>query len=614
MARRHQVSFINARAGAWQHSVEVDEGALISDVIKAEGFKFLFPCNGLGTCGKCRVKVTSNSHVKACYAKACYDEACTINLPTPSEKLHLALSDLEAGVRLACQTKVMGPITVEFPELLDSGNILIESKVNLDLLDPIWKRVIIEAPDLLNWENILTSLHAQGLNVSDIRPDLGVLQALPQISGDHEIIAVEILGNRVIAVTSCTDLPRRYAVAVDIGTTTLAAYLADFESGNIISTASALNPQGSYGADIVSRIEFAGQSGGLAKLHTIIIEAVNGLIDELVSAAAISHDDILQINLSGNTCMTHLLLNINPVSLGKAPFEPVVKNSLTLSPVELGIKINKCGLVFILPGIGGFVGADIAAGLLACKIDREKTELFLDIGTNAEIVITGKGKILACSTAAGPAFEGARISCGMPAKPGAITDLRLTKGVPVTTTIGDSKPVGICGTGLIRIIVELLKKGIITQTGKFNDTLDDANFDIALKRYYLVRSEKNPIFISQQDIREFQLAKAAIRAGLEIMMDRLGISTSDVERLFLAGAFGTYLKPEDAIFLGLLPEIPVGRISPVGNTAGAGTVISLLGKDAVKRLDILVDKIEHVELGSDPSFTEIFTEEMFFKY
>lgn len=591
MVRRYQVLIKDPRTR--QYSIEVNEGAMIEEIIKAEGLPFPFPCNGFGTCGKCRVKIVENSIQGT-------------NPPTPSEELYLESADLKAGIRLACQTKLLGPITLEFPESPDSGNILSDGNMSLDEMDPLWKRIRIEEPAPLNWENISRAL------ACNPKPDLDLLRALPEIPEDLGEIAVEILDDRVVAITSCHNLPPRFAVAVDIGTTTLVAYLIDFESGRVTKTASAFNPQSSYGADLISRIEFASQPGGLAKLNRLIIDAINKLIDELVLTGATTHDNILQINLAGNTCMIHLLLNINPVSLGRLPFEPVFKNSMRLTPTELDLTINKSGLIYILPGIGGFVGADIAAGLLACKLSPDKYELFLDIGTNAEIVITGQGKILACSTAAGPAFEGARISCGMPAKSGAITDLHFVENEPVIATVNNCLPVGICGTGLIRIIVALLKKGVITETGKFSDEISDSNFDAMQKRYYITHGEEKAIFISQQDIREFQLAKAAIRAGLEIMMNRLEITYQKIERLYLSGAFGTYLKPEDAIFLGLLPEIPIARIIPAGNTAGIGTVTSILSKTAFAELKDVVKRIEHVELGLDSAFSEKFTEAIFF--
>jgi uncharacterized 2Fe-2S/4Fe-4S cluster protein (DUF4445 family) len=585
MPNQHQLLLVNQDL-----KILVDEGSLVGDILREENQGVDFPCNGQGTCGKCRVKVSGPT-----------------NPHTAAEKGHLNEADLAAGIRLACQARVMGPIEVELAGA-KAGSILSAGFFQLDRLDPGWERTVISKPALVSWENITKELSP------GVHPTADLLQKITRLPFNDEQLAVEIFNGRVIEINPPGEMKDKFAVAVDIGTTTVAAYLVDFKSGRVVKTASGYNPQAAFGADVVSRIGAAGTPDGLEKLHRLIIDKINDLLAELARERDISSEQILQLNLVGNSCMTHLLLKVDPSSLGKKPFEPVFKCPVEVSPAELGVKLNQAGLVNILPGIGGFVGSDITAGVLACHLKSDQTELLIDIGTNGEVVLTGKGRMLACSTAAGPAFEGTNIACGMLAQPGAITDIHFAADGDAfqLTTIGNEDVRGICGTGLVRILAELLKKGMITESGRFEDGINDPNYDPDQKRYYLAQNNFNPIYLSQADIRQFQLAKGAIRTGLELLMKRLAITPADLDTVYLAGAFGTYLNPADAIFLGLLPEVPLDRIKPVGNTAGMGAIISILSQSAMERLSSLTGTIEHIELADDPGFLDVFTESMLF--
>ena len=584
MAKQFTVTFVNQK-----YTQSYPEGTLVSTLLKEENIRVSFVCNGQGTCGKCRVKISGAT-----------------TPPTAAELKHIAAADLAAGIRLACQVRLAGPVQLELLEDTGSNNILQKGLYELTEINPLWGRINIAKPQIVSWEAIAKELPAH------CQPELTVLQEIALLPPTNQGLTVEFVGSKIIHIGSADDQRGKFAVAVDIGTTTLAAYLLDLKNGRILNTASAYNPQGSYGADVISRINYASNQDGLVKLHQLIIAEINKLIGELVSGQGITPDDIIQVNLVGNSCMMHLLLKVSPAALGHLPFEPVFKRIMTLHPAEIGLRIDHQGIVIILPGIGGFVGSDISAGVLACKLRPQQKELFIDIGTNGEVVITGQGRMLACSTAAGPAFEGATISCGMLARPGAITDLQFTgDDAIILTTIDNEAPKGICGTGLIRAMVEMLRKGFITETGRWEE-INHPNFDPEQKRFYLVKSESNPIFISQQDIRQFQLAKGAMRTGLELLLKRLGMTAGELQTVYLAGAFGTFLKPEDAVMLGLLPEVSLDRIKAVGNTAGMGAVISTLSKTAVDSLASLIHDIEHIELAEDPQFTEVFTESMLF--
>jgi len=572
-----------------EYEFEAVTETLLSDLLKSSNYFFSFPCNGQGSCGKCRIKVNG-----------------LLEPPTMAESKHLTSSEIIAGYRLACQTKVKGKIMIELPDHSAGEPIQSGGPPHWFQRNPLFQQIVIPGPTLPTWESIAAELPA-GLKPS---PDL--LRQIPGLPKGAVQFWVEIFANHVIGIHPAATSPK-FAVAVDLGTTTLAAYLIDFSNGAILKTASIYNPQGSYGTDLVSRIQFAGQPDGLKVLHDLILGTIQELVLQLTNAAGIDNQDIWQMNLAGNTCMTQLLLGVDPRSLGVIPFTPTFTDLIELAPEKLGLPMNRDGLIYILPGIGGFIGSDISAGILACNLSGDRAEMLIDIGTNGEMVLTGKGRMLACSTAAGPAFEGARISCGMMAVSGAITDLQFDNGrEPALVTINNSEPQGICGTGFIRIVVELIKREVIIDSGRFNLNLADPNFDAIQKRYYLLKRPQKSIFVSERDIREFQLAKGAIRAGIELLIRELGIVPTELSTLYLAGAFGTYLKPEDAIFLGLLPQIPLDRIRPVGNTAGMGTIISILSPVALADLTQLVRKVEHIELANIPDFTAVFAQSMLF--
>jgi uncharacterized 2Fe-2S/4Fe-4S cluster protein (DUF4445 family) len=572
------------------------EGSLLAEIIKAENLSLPFICNGQGSCGKCRVKLTGS-----------------LPVATAVELKHISAGDLADGIRLACQVRLIGPLELDLDMEMDmdktdrASNILQDGILDLDRIDPLWGRMIIPKPAVLSWEMLSKQLN------QSFTPDISALQSLASLPKDAPELLLEYFNGRVINVcVSDADRHHKMGVAVDIGTTTLAAYLVDLGQGRIVNTASCYNPQANYGADVISRIQYADRPDGLAELQRILTSAINQLIGELVCENGLSTADIIQINFSGNSCMMHLLLKVNPAQLGRVPFEPVFKETVIVDPVKLGLTIHPQGQAFILRGIGGFIGSDISAGVLACKLTPDRRELFIDIGTNGEMILCGHGSMLACSTAAGPALEGAMISCGMLAKPGAITDVVLTKDSVIITTLNNEAPIGICGSGLLRIVVEMLRQGIITESGRFATEIDHPNFNREEQRFYLVKDTPKSVFITQKDIRQLQLAKGAIRSGAEVLLKRLGMQAAELETIYLAGAFGTFLKPADAVFLGLLPEVSLERIRAVGNTAGTGTVLTLISQTALAALEERVQKIEHIELAEDPEFSDIFADAMLF--
>lgn len=563
--------------------IQASPGACLSHVLRENGIELYMPCGGRGTCGKCRVKV-----------------AGTVNPLTSMEEVKLNGEEREQGVRLACQVVVEGPVAVELPQGL-SQTILEQGEMPDTEFAPLWR---IERIDLTDASRI-----------AEIKKELQEksgpwLERWENATVQFERIDVETFDDRIIDFGGPGSISQKFGVAVDLGTTTLAAYLVDLTDGTIRATASRYNPQASYGADLITRIEYARSEAGLARLHEALVDAVNELLTELTANASVQPRQIIQVHLAGNAVMTHLFVNVSPESLGVSPYQPVFTETVRLTAMDAKMNSHPEGIVVVLPGIGGFVGSDITAGVFACEMNPDKAELFIDIGTNGEIVLAANGRMVACSTAAGPAFEGANIECGMLARSGAVVDVVWDGNTAKVSTIDNTEPKGICGTGLIRLLVELLKRGSMDVTGKLIDG-GDGFYHQEQQRFYLTPGGSG-VYLSQSDVRQLQVAKAAIRAGIEILCRELAVQPGQLERVYLAGAFGNYLRPEDAVALGLLPEIPTERIGQVGNAAGMGTVASLFTKDALIRLPQVARDIEHVELGERSEFTDFFTDAMVF--
>ena len=419
-----------------------------------------------------------------------------------------------------------------------------------------------------------------------------------------------------------------FGVSVDVGTTTVVAQLIDLNNGKTIATASQTNPQISCGDDVISRIQFAGShSDGVKHLQTIIIDCINELIVQLCQKADLAHHHIYQLAAAGNATMQHLLLGAPVTQIAQAPYVTSFSHAVNRSAASLGLKIHPNANIYIFPGVAAHVGGDTVAVTLATAMSQsDDINLAVDIGTNGEIVLGNRHQLLACSTAAGPALEGARITHGMRAAPGAIERVCLADGVNLTT-IGNAKPTGICGSGLIDAVAEMIDNNIIDKSGRMispnnppphvPDNLLKKITEIAGKpAFVLVPADQSDtgadIVITQKDIREVQLAKAAIHAGMDILLHQLNINWSDVERIFLAGAFGNYIQPPSAQKIGLLPDLPLNKIIPVGNAAAAGVRDVLISRTARRTAEKLARQIKYVELAARTEFQNLFSEHMSF--
>jgi uncharacterized 2Fe-2S/4Fe-4S cluster protein (DUF4445 family) len=404
-----------------------------------------------------------------------------------------------------------------------------------------------------------------------------------------------------------------YGAAVDIGTTTVVAYLYDCGKAIQLGAASRINSQASLGVDVISRIKYCSDfENGLQTLNSAIISDINSLLEELAKSQGISADDVRHIVVTGNTTMLHLFAGISPVSMGVLPFKPESLFGAYYDSGKLGL-FAKHSKVYLMPCISAFVGGDITAAILASGLYKEN-ELcaLLDIGTNGEVALGSSDFLYVTSTAAGPAFEGAQISCGMAGVPGAINRVYPYNGAIEVTTIGDKPAQGICGSGLLDAVALMVSSGLVDETGRIDESE-------AMSRY-IVESDGQPgieigpgIIITQKDIREIQTAKAAIAAGLEALLHHAGKTMEDISKIYLAGGFGNFMDPGSAIKVGLLPRQAVGSIRAIGNAAGTGAIMALLSDEYKQTCEEIAKTGRHVELGSNPVFFERYIENMYFK-
>lgn len=476
-------------------------------------------------------------------------------------------------------------------------------------------------------KNLLTKKEvSEGLRLAcRFKPTLNTVVEVPK--SDFAVKRKTKLLNLPDWFTYIINERKGFGLAFDIGTTTVVAMLWDYITGELIDIKAISNPQGVYGADVISRIMYATDSpGNLAKINEMIINCLNELIEGFAYANKLDKNDISAITVVGNTTMSHIFAGVNPIGLASAPYTPVFLKGKKASAKSFGINAGVNTSLYLLPNLAGHVGSDITAGMLATNILKEnRNELFVDIGTNGEIVLVAKGRALTCSTAAGPAFEGATVYQGMRAAGGAIERIKIDKDNVDLVVIDDLEPVGICGSGIIDAVAQLLLNGIIDSTGKFakKEELIDRGYSLnisnRLRRNGRIMEfviayleDGDDIVITQKDIREVQLAKAAIFAGINILMKSLEIEVSDLDRISLAGAFGNYVDKESALAIGLLPEVDIKKIISVGNAAGVGASLALLSQGMEVGIEEITSGIKHIELSSYHEFQEEFLNAMSF--
>ena len=586
--------------------LKAKEGENLFRFLVKHGYSVSSACGGTGICGKCRVLLSEG-------AKA----------PTESERVHLTKAELKAGWRLSCSQHIDRDLILEVPEVEEivRAKELLNKVLRIRLDSGVEKTYLELSKPALGAQQPDSVRLQEGLKEGRLTFPLPVLKKAPNTlrQGDFQV-TVTRAANQVLDVEPGDTTRALYGVAIDIGTTTLAGYLLNLTTGEELAMRSQMNPQRSFGDDVISRISYVQEhgEGGLTELKKSVITGINLLIKQLCQVADVSPAHIYKATVAGNPTMLHLFTGVDPTNIDHAPFIPVLRDSLILSARELGLAMNPQGQVYLLPSISGYVGADITGGILYTRLHKAKgIQLFIDIGTNAEIVVGNKDRLLACSTPAGPALEGARIKYGMNAVPGAIAYVFLDDDEVKLEIIGNGVPKGICGSGLIDLGGELCKVGLINEMGNLQGETDlpiSARISKGEKGAprFLVSDEDKPIYLTQKDVRELQLAKGAIRSGVDIILRELGVTLNEVDAVYLAGAFGSYVRRENVLRIGMLPGFPLNKIKPVGNTAGQGAKLCLLNRGKWEEIQGLTEQVEYFELSYVKDFNQVFVDSMHF--
>jgi len=612
----------------------VDEGKTLLEAARELGASLESICGGQGKCGKCRVEVLRGFFDK--YALNSKAENLSPMGETELELLGRASSQVENNVRLACLACVLGDVAVFVPEENRAERTVMSKSIagKVVSLRPAVKKYYVElSPPSLeeplgDWERLQTGIE-QRFGLGNLAIDYQVLRALPGVlrQGDWRVTVSVWSSSEVIKVEAGYK-EASFGLAVDLGTTTVAGYLCNLESGEVVATYSMFNPQIPYGEDVMSRISYTTTNeDGLKRLNRLAVEALERTIEHLTRRAKIAPEDILDVVIVGNTCMHHIFLGLDPQYLARAPFTPAVHRSLDVKARQLGVKVSGGAYVHLLPIEAGFVGADNVAVLIAEEPHHQaEMTLVIDIGTNGELVLGNERGLVSCSCATGPAFEGAGINHGMRAAPGAIEKIEIepqSKEVRFkvigkrgwNTELKNVGAKGICGSGIIDALAQMFLAGIIESNGRFNTGLKTPRLRVndGGAEFVIAWAEETSIgrdiTVSQADVRAIQLAKGALYAGARILMRELGVKRLD--RVVLAGAFGSYIDTQSALALGLFPDCSLSNVYSVGNAAGEGARLALLSLDKRREASEVAGKVRYLELTLMPDFTEEFAQAMY---
>jgi len=603
----------------------VEEGKSLREASLELGVDLESICGGRGVCGKCKVRVGPGTE--------------NLSPLTDSERKYLTTQQELEGYRLACQAHIHGDVVVFIPEESRARKQVVRKAATERAVElkPAVKEYYVEmSPANLedpqgDWERLKAELKKQfGLDnlVIDYQALLNLQRTIR--CSDWKVTAT-VWRHREVVKIEPGFVGKGYGLAVDIGTTTMAGYLCDLSDGKVLATDSMMNPQVIHGEDVMSRISYTMTNDhGLEELNQPVIKAINQIAGRAAFQAGIKRNDIADMTVVGNTCMHHIFLSIKPSYLGVSPFTPAVHHSLDIKARDLGLRISPGAYVHVLPIEAGFVGADNVGVLIAEEpYKQDDMVLIIDIGTNGELILGNRDKTISSSCATGPAFEGAQIKYGMCAAPGAIEKLEIdvnTKEVRFKV-IGQAgwnvdsdavKAKGICGSGIVDAVAGMLTAGIVQKNGRFNTDLETPRVRITEKGTEFVVAWANEtsigqdITVCQGDVRAIQLAKGAMYAGAKLMMRRLGVDRLD--KVILAGAFGSYIDKKSALTIGLFPDCPLDSIYSVGNAAGEGARIALLNIDKRKEADEVASEVEYVELTIEPDFENQFVQAMYFPH
>lgn len=581
---------------------EYEVGGTLLEILLAQKIFMDNPCNGKGVCGKCRIKILNGE----------------LTEPTETERKLLKQEELDEGIRLSCLVKPKRDLEVELLEKERKHEVLTSGYVPEFTFDiDIRKQVMeIHKPTLEDQ----TSYEDQIKNQTGGELQFRSLKSAKFQAGK---ITVVLQGSQVIQIEEGDTTESLYGVAIDIGTTTVVCALVDMRTGKELAYASMINAQKHFGLDVLTRIsyELEHPEDGTEKLQKAIVDSINDMIEDTCNQVGISRKEIYEIAVGANCTMMHMLLGVDATSIGKAPYAPMFVRARNIKASEIGIRAAEGARLYCLPSVSAYIGADIVAGSYVCELKKEKGNvLFIDIGTNGEIVLSNKGRLLCCSCAAGPALEGMNISSGMRAAEGAIEDVKITKEGIQLKVIGDEEPTGICGSGILAVVKELLRVGLVRKEGAFIKLKQLAESDYrykmlqldGIKREFIVTEEPKKLLITQGDVRQVQLAKGAILSGFIALLNKADIKMEDLDKVLIAGQFGAHLPAESLIGTGILPEEVKDKLVYVGNSSKTGAYMALMSSKVKAEMEELASYMDYMELGATKGYERLFSDCLIF--
>lgn len=593
--------------------LETIKGENLLKTLKRHGIYLVASCGGKGICGKCRVRIISGR--------------CTI-----VSKGKLEPEETGSGITLACQTYPEEDLIIDIPKesKIVVGDIIEISKANelFDLfkslngdISPLLRKVVLEIdPPTLNnnisdLERLLKALEEKGLKGMRFPHDFITDLAKSIREAGWKVIFAHTDDFEAVNITPIGE-KKSYGIAIDIGTTTIVIYLVDLENGHIIDIGSTYNSQIRYGDDVITRIVYATEHDGLDELREAVIDDINNLLNPIIERYTISLDDIESAVISGNTTMSHLFWGLNPAYIREEPYTPTLNSFPLWNAKTAKININPRAPIYTVPCVASYVGGDIVAGVLASKLHRkDEISIFMDIGTNGEIVIGNKDWLITTACSAGPCFEGSGIRHGMRATKGAIESITLDPYTlePHLKIIGDTRPIGICGSGMIDAITELFLAGVIDQKGKFLKKTNTERVRVGFEgaEFVFYSNGQRDIVLTEVDIENIMRAKAAIYAGGSLLLKKTGLTFKDIDNIYIAGGFGNYLNVEKAIIIGMLPDLPKEKFILLGNTSIAGAYLCLLSGKMRREAEEIAQKMTNIELSVSRSFMDEYLSALF---
>jgi uncharacterized 2Fe-2S/4Fe-4S cluster protein (DUF4445 family) len=596
-------------------AVRVPPGVTVFDAASWNGVAIDSTCGGHGTCKKCKVRVADGDVPVSALDRRAFEQG-----------------ELEDGWRLACRAEALGDLVVDVPPLVTRPKAATVGVGRQVILRPaLQKRYVeLDEPSLRDQRTDLERL-LDAVDDLELRVEVGVLRRLPKVLRESGFrVTCVVVDELLIDVEPGDTSEQLHGIAFDLGTTTVVATLLDIGTGTPLAVKSMLNKQQPFGADVISRISATMlDPDALGRLGELARDTLQELVDEVCESGGVDPSQVYEIALAGNATMTQLALGIDPEPIGVAPFIMAAPAYPDMPASELGLALHPRARATVFPALGAYVGGDIVAGLLATGMTRDRRlRLFIDVGTNCEIALGSAERLVCTAAPAGPAFEAAQIRCGMRAAEGAIEVVRIRDDSIELDVIGGVDPVGMCGSGLVDAVAELVGAGLLDLSGRFVTNEHAAEIAPALARRLLARADgerifvlhwqgeegdvENAVYLSQRDVRELQFAKASIATGWSLLVEELGIDVGEIQQVLLAGSFGSYLSPASAIRIGLVPRLALPRIVSAGNVAGEGAKMALLSMQERHAASAMFEEVEYVELSDREDFNDRFVEQLGF--